>query len=92
MARAAPATASTRAVARTFSNRASTIGRPIKVSAQRTPETSAKFKASTTKLAAQYNAFCPIQGTCVNGNLTMGENLGDLGGDRKSTRLNSSHT
>jgi endothelin-converting enzyme/putative endopeptidase len=45
-----------------------------------TPETNAKFKASTAKLAAQYNAFCPIQGTCVNGNLTMGENLGDLGG------------
>ena len=25
-------------------------------------------------------AFCPLEGVCVNGDLTMGENIGDLGG------------
>ncbi|HWJ54880.1 MAG TPA: M13 family metallopeptidase [Vicinamibacterales bacterium] len=45
-----------------------------------TDETSAKFVAQTDKLAAQYNAFCPLPETCVNGKLTMGENIGDLGG------------
>jgi predicted metalloendopeptidase len=43
-------------------------------------ETNRKFMAQTEKLAAQYNAFCPLPGTCVNGKLTMGENIGDLGG------------
>jgi putative endopeptidase len=45
-----------------------------------TPDTNAKFLAQTDKLAAQYNAFCPLPNTCVNGKLTMGENIGDLGG------------
>ena len=43
-------------------------------------ETNKKFLALTEKLAAQYNAFCPLEGVCVNGKLTMGENIGDLGG------------
>jgi len=42
--------------------------------------TNTKFLAQTEKLAAQYNAFCPLPETCVNGKLTMGENIGDLGG------------
>jgi endothelin-converting enzyme/putative endopeptidase len=45
-----------------------------------TPATNTKFQEQTTRFAAQYNAFCPIQGLCVNGSLTMGENIGDLGG------------
>ncbi len=45
-----------------------------------TESTNAKFMAQTEKLAAQYNAFCPLPGLCVNGKLTMGENIGDLGG------------
>jgi putative endopeptidase len=45
-----------------------------------TPETNERFKEATAKLAAQYNAFCPLEGACVNGNFTMGENIGDLGG------------
>jgi len=45
-----------------------------------TPETNKKFLEQTTKFAAQYDAFCPLEGTCVNGRFTMGENLGDLGG------------
>jgi endothelin-converting enzyme/putative endopeptidase len=45
-----------------------------------TPETNAKFLEATRKLEAQYEAFCPLEGACVNGQLTMGENIGDLGG------------
>ena len=45
-----------------------------------TAETKAKFKAATTKLGAEYAAFCPLPDQCINGALTMGENIGDLGG------------
>ncbi|MDZ4761943.1 MAG: M13 family metallopeptidase [Alphaproteobacteria bacterium] len=45
-----------------------------------TPETDAKFKAATDTLAAQYDAYCPVTDGCINGRLTMGENIGDLGG------------
>ncbi len=45
-----------------------------------TPETKAKFTAATTKLGAEYAAFCPLADQCINGALTMGENIGDLGG------------
>jgi putative endopeptidase len=47
-----------------------------------TPQDQANFKKLQDKLAAQYNAFCPFDDgkTCVNGRLTMGENIGDLGG------------
>jgi Predicted metalloendopeptidase len=42
----------------------------------------AAFQKLQDKLEAQYNAFCPFDDgkTCVNGKLTMGENIGDLGG------------
>ena len=43
-------------------------------------DTNKKFLSRTENLAAQYNAFCPLPNTCVNGKLTMGENIGDLGG------------
>ena len=45
-----------------------------------TDEDRARFDARTKALGAQYDAYCPLDGQCVNGNLTMGENLGDLGG------------
>ena len=47
-----------------------------------TAEDEANFKAKTGALVAQYNAFCPYDEgeTCVNGALTLGENIGDLGG------------
>jgi putative endopeptidase len=39
-----------------------------------------KFRQATTKLAAQYDAYCPLPKQCVNGKLTMGENIADLAG------------
>mgnify|MGYP003664755295 FL=1 len=47
-----------------------------------TAEDEANFKAKTGALVAQYDAFCPYDDgeTCVNGALTLGENIGDLGG------------
>jgi putative endopeptidase len=38
------------------------------------------FEARAAKLGAQYSAFEPLPGTHVNGDLTMGENIADLGG------------
>lgn len=42
----------------------------------------AAFDRLGSALVAQYNAFCPLDDgkTCVNGRLTLGENIGDLGG------------
>ncbi len=38
------------------------------------------FEARTEKLGATFTGFCPIDGHCVNADLTMGENIADLGG------------
>ncbi len=40
----------------------------------------ANFQKKVDALGKQYDAFCPLPNTCVNGKLTMGENIGDLGG------------
>ena len=42
----------------------------------------ANFQALTDRLAGQYDKLCPFDSgqTCVNGKLTLGENIGDLGG------------
>jgi putative endopeptidase len=45
-----------------------------------TPEDAAKFTAQTTRLGAQFSQFEPVPGAHVNGDLTMGENIADLGG------------
>jgi putative endopeptidase len=45
-----------------------------------TAEDAAKFKIQKAKLGAQYSAFEPFPGVHVNGDLTMGENIGDMGG------------
>jgi predicted metalloendopeptidase len=45
-----------------------------------TAEDGAKFKTKTDMLVAQYNAFEPIPGYHVNGELTLGENIGDNSG------------
>jgi putative endopeptidase len=45
-----------------------------------TDQDRAKFKAKTDMLVAQYNAFEPVPGYHVNGELTLGENIGDNSG------------
>ncbi|MAI90168.1 M13 family metallopeptidase [Ponticaulis sp.] len=50
-----------------------------------TAEDEAAFQERTDALVDQYNGFCPIENSeedtvCVNGRLTLGENIGDLGG------------
>jgi putative endopeptidase len=46
------------------------------------PEDKAKFEQKGNALAAQYAAICPWDEgkTCINGRLTLGENIGDVGG------------
>jgi len=39
-----------------------------------------EFKKATDKLVAQYNKFEPVEGMHINGELTLGENIGDLSG------------
>ena len=39
-----------------------------------------EFKARAAKLSRQYSAFEPFPGVRVNGDLTLGENIADLGG------------
>ncbi|MBU2676486.1 MAG: peptidase M13 [Gammaproteobacteria bacterium] len=45
-----------------------------------TEEDRAKFEERTGKLVAQYSAFAPFDDLNVNGEFTLGENIGDLGG------------
>jgi putative endopeptidase len=45
-----------------------------------TAEDATKFKAQTDRLGAQYSGFEPLPGAHVQGGLTMGENIGDMGG------------
>ena len=39
-----------------------------------------QFQARTAQLAKQYSAYAPFEDASVNGELTLGENIGDLGG------------
>jgi predicted metalloendopeptidase len=45
-----------------------------------TPEDHARFKEKTKALVAQFNAYSPVPGYNVNGELTLGENIADLSG------------
>jgi len=51
-----------------------------------TADDAEKFKAATARLVAQYGAYCPFPASdghpaqCVNGKLTLGENIADLAG------------
>jgi predicted metalloendopeptidase len=45
-----------------------------------TPTDEAEFKKRTDVLVQQFNGFSPLPGVHVNGELTLGENIGDLGG------------
>jgi putative endopeptidase len=44
------------------------------------PQDEAAFKDLVARLAVQYDAFEALPGLHVNGRLTLGENIGDLGG------------
>jgi predicted metalloendopeptidase len=44
------------------------------------PEDISAFQKRTEALADQYSMFEPLKGLHVNGHLTLGENIGDLGG------------
>lgn len=39
-----------------------------------------EFTKRSQKLSDQYSAFSPFEDASINGNLTLGENIGDLGG------------
>jgi putative endopeptidase len=45
-----------------------------------TDEDRTAFEKRTTRLVDQYNAFEPVPGMYINGELTLGENIGDLSG------------
>ena len=45
-----------------------------------TPEDKVRFDEQTTKLAEQYDSYEVLPGLHVNGKLTLGENIADLGG------------
>ena len=45
-----------------------------------TPESAAKFKERSQAIVNQYNKYEPLPGLHVNGELTQGENIADLGG------------
>ncbi len=45
-----------------------------------TEEDRAEFERRADRLVKQYNEFEPLPGNFVNGELTLGENIGDLGG------------
>ncbi len=45
-----------------------------------TADDAAKFKIEAAKYAAQFDAYEPVTGMHINGKLTLGENIADLGG------------
>src|SRR5262249_46059356 len=45
-----------------------------------TPEDAATFQTAADGLAAQFDRFEPVPGHFINGRLTAGENIADLGG------------
>jgi putative endopeptidase len=63
-----------------FDDQGSLFGPTGKVENWWTPEAKTAFKARTGALSQQYDAYEPIPGVHVKGALTLGENIGDLGG------------
>lgn len=45
-----------------------------------TAKDAAEFGARAKKLSAQYSSYQPVPGAHINGDLTLGENIADLGG------------
>jgi len=44
------------------------------------PESAAKFKERSQAVVQQYSEYEPVRGTHINGELTLGENIADIGG------------
>jgi predicted metalloendopeptidase len=44
------------------------------------PESAAKFKERSQGVVQQYSEYEPVPGTHINGELTLGENIADIGG------------
>ena len=63
-----------------FDDQGSQFGPTGKVQNWWTDSAKAAFKARTATLSAQYDSYEPIPGTHISGALTLGENIGDLGG------------
>lgn len=63
-----------------FDDEGSQFGPTGKLENWWTPKAAADFAARTKALAGQYDQYEPIPGTKINGKLTLGENIGDLGG------------
>lgn len=45
-----------------------------------TDDDDSKFRGRADVIVQQYNGYCPLEGLCINGNLTLGENIADFGG------------
>jgi putative endopeptidase len=45
-----------------------------------TAEDQRAFAERTGRLADQYSRYCPMEGLCVDGRVSLGENIGDLSG------------
>ncbi len=54
-----------------------------------TDEDEARFKALADRLVAQFDAYTVLDGVRVNGRLTLGENIADLGGLRLAERAHA---
>ncbi len=63
-----------------FDDQGSQFGPTGKFESWWTPAARTAFEVKTKALATQYDAFEPIPGVHVKGQLTLGENIGDLSG------------
>jgi len=45
-----------------------------------TPKDAEEYTRRTDRLSQQYDGYSPVEGMTINGKLTLGENIGDLGG------------
>ncbi|WP_066801573.1 M13 family metallopeptidase [Sphingomonas soli] len=63
-----------------FDDQGSKFGPTGKMEDWWTPEAKKAFAERTATLVEQFGQYEPIPGTKINGKLTLGENIGDLGG------------
>jgi len=67
-------------ISHSFDDQGSQFDADGKIAKWWTDEDYAHFKAASAKLVAQYNAYEPLPGLHVNGQLTLSENIADLAG------------